>query len=77
VRDGAAVVQDGRCDPISWAQLVGDRIAPRGAAGTSGVARLGGPGVGRDYHDVPPLKGIYSGGGSTALDLVVEITRLA
>jgi len=43
----------------------------------AGVARLGGPGVGRDYHDVPPLKGIYSGGGSTALDLVVEITRLA
>jgi transglutaminase-like putative cysteine protease len=34
-------------------------------------------GVGRDYHDVPPLKGIYSGGGSTALDVVVEITRLA
>lgn len=34
-------------------------------------------GVGRDYADVPPLKGIYSGGGSTALDVVVEITRLA
>ena len=34
-------------------------------------------GVGRDYGDVPPLKGIYSGGGSTALDVVVEITRLA
>lgn len=34
-------------------------------------------GMGRDYSDVPPLKGIYSGGGSTALDVVVEITRLA
>lgn len=34
-------------------------------------------GMGRDYGDVPPLKGIYSGGGSTALDVVVEITRLA
>jgi transglutaminase-like putative cysteine protease len=34
-------------------------------------------GVGRDYADVPPLKGIYSGGGSTDLDVVVEITRLA
>ncbi|MBP1159452.1 MULTISPECIES: transglutaminase family protein [Rhodococcus] len=33
--------------------------------------------VGRDYADVPPLKGIYSGGGSTDLDVVVEITRLA
>lgn len=34
-------------------------------------------GIGRDYADVPPLKGIFSGGGSTALDVVVEITRLA
>ncbi len=34
-------------------------------------------GVGRDYADVPPLKGIISGGGATALDVVVEITRLA
>jgi transglutaminase-like putative cysteine protease len=31
---------------------------------------------GRDYHDVPPLKGIYSGPGSTALGVEVEITRL-
>lgn len=34
-------------------------------------------GVGRDYSDVAPLKGIYSGEGSTDLDVVVEITRLA
>jgi len=34
-------------------------------------------GVGRDYYDVTPLKGIYSGQGSTDLDVVVEITRLA
>lgn len=34
-------------------------------------------GVGRDYGDVAPLKGIYSGEGSTDLDVVVEITRLA
>ncbi len=34
-------------------------------------------GVGRDYADVPPLKGIFSGGSSTDLDVVVEITRLA
>ncbi|MCH9669606.1 MAG: transglutaminase family protein [Actinomycetia bacterium] len=34
-------------------------------------------GVGRDYSDVPPLKGIYSGEGSTDLDVIVEITRLA
>jgi transglutaminase-like putative cysteine protease len=34
-------------------------------------------GVGRDYSDVSPLKGVYSGAGSTDLDVVVEITRLA
>ncbi|MFF0814395.1 transglutaminase domain-containing protein [Rhodococcus sp. NPDC003318] len=33
--------------------------------------------VGRDYADVSPLKGIFSGGGSTHLDVVVEIIRLA
>ncbi len=34
-------------------------------------------GVGRDYADVSPLKGIYSGQGATDLDVVVEVTRLA
>ncbi|WP_343601507.1 transglutaminase family protein [Mycobacterium sp.] len=34
-------------------------------------------GAGRDYADVPPLKGIYSGEGSTDLDVAVEVTRLA
>jgi transglutaminase-like putative cysteine protease len=34
-------------------------------------------GIGRDYSDVSPLKGVYSGEGSTDLDVVVEITRLA
>jgi len=30
---------------------------------------------GRDYADVPPLKGIYAGGSSEALGVVVEITQ--
>jgi len=34
-------------------------------------------GIGRDYADVPPVKGIFSGYGSTDLEVVVEITRLA
>ncbi|RMI32877.1 transglutaminase family protein [Nocardia stercoris] len=34
-------------------------------------------GVGRDYADVPPLKGIFSGDGTTALEVLVEVTRLA
>jgi len=34
-------------------------------------------GAGRDYTDVAPLKGIYSGEGVTDLDVVVEVTRLA
>jgi transglutaminase-like putative cysteine protease len=33
--------------------------------------------LGRDYADVAPLKGIYSGGDATALEVKVEITRLA
>jgi transglutaminase-like putative cysteine protease len=33
--------------------------------------------VGRDYADVPPLKGIYSGGMAAALDVTVDMTRLA
>lgn len=32
---------------------------------------------GRDYADVPPLKGIYAGGVSEALGVVVEITQQA
>ena len=31
---------------------------------------------GRDYADVPPLKGIYAGGHSEALGVSVEITQL-
>ena len=34
-------------------------------------------GAGRDYADVSPLKGIYSGKGATDLDVTVEVTRLA
>jgi transglutaminase-like putative cysteine protease len=32
---------------------------------------------GRDYGDVPPLKGVYHGGPAVALDVKVELTRLA
>jgi transglutaminase-like putative cysteine protease len=34
-------------------------------------------GRGRDYGDVTPLKGIYSGSGSQQLGVTVEVTRLA
>jgi transglutaminase-like putative cysteine protease len=34
-------------------------------------------GVGRDYSDVTPLKGIYTGAGAKDLEVKVEITRLA
>jgi transglutaminase-like putative cysteine protease len=32
--------------------------------------------LGRDYRDVSPLKGIYSGGDAAALEVSVEVTRL-
>lgn len=34
-------------------------------------------GRGRDYGDVPPLKGIYSGEGGSDLSVTVEVTRVA
>jgi transglutaminase-like putative cysteine protease len=34
-------------------------------------------GIGRDYSDVSPLRGVYSGQGATDLEVVVEVTRLA
>jgi len=50
------------CDPTSGAP-VGERHVV--------VAR------GRDYSDVPPLKGIYHGPPTSTLDVSVEVTRLA
>ncbi len=32
---------------------------------------------GRDYNDVPPLLGVYSGGTSTSLGVTVAVTRLS
>lgn len=32
---------------------------------------------GRDYHDVSPLKGIFSGGASRKTDVIVSLTRLS
>lgn len=49
-------------DPTS-----GDEVGPRHVV----VAH------GRDYGDVPPLKGVYHGGPAEALDVMVELTRLA
>jgi transglutaminase-like putative cysteine protease len=34
-------------------------------------------GRGRDYGDVPPFKGIFSGPGSEGHTVTVEVTRLA
>lgn len=34
-------------------------------------------GFGRDYHDVPPLKGVYQGGALAAMEVAVTVRRLA
>lgn len=34
-------------------------------------------GTGRDYADLPPIKGIYTGSGESELDVSVRMTRLA
>jgi transglutaminase-like putative cysteine protease len=33
--------------------------------------------AGRDYHDVPPFRGVYAGGAAQQLDVTVEVTRQA
>ena len=33
--------------------------------------------TGRDYGDVKPLSGIYSGAGTSAMSVQVDVTRLA
>ena len=50
------------CDPTSGAAVRERHVV---------VAR------GRDYLDIPPLKGIYHGAPTSALDVTVEVTRLA
>ncbi|MBV9794777.1 MAG: transglutaminase family protein [Actinobacteria bacterium] len=50
------------CDPTNLAP-VGERHVVTGR--------------GRDYADVSPLKGIYSGAPSVAMEVTVEVTRLA
>ncbi len=34
-------------------------------------------GRGRDYNDVPPLRGIYSGAATSSMSVTVSVTRLA
>lgn len=50
------------CDPTTGAEVAARHVV---------VA------VGRDYGDVPPLKGIYHGAPSSTMDVTVTITRLA
>ena len=50
------------CDPTSGAPVAERHVV---------VAR------GRDYTDIPPLQGIYHGAPTSALDVTVEVTRLA
>ena len=50
------------CDPTSGAPVRERHVV---------VAR------GRDYADIPPLKGIYHGAPASALQVTVEVTRLA
>jgi transglutaminase-like putative cysteine protease len=50
------------CDPTSGAPVRERHVV---------VAR------GRDYADIPPLKGIYHGAPASALEVTVEVTRLA
>ena len=52
---------------VDWATTNGTAVAEDHLV----VAR------GRDYEDVPPFKGIYSGRATASLEVTVSITRLA
>ena len=56
-------------------QLVA-RVRETVGANLVGVV-LYGSAAGRDYHDVPPFRGVYAGGGAQELAVTVEVTRQA
>ena len=71
---GAAEVQG---QSHAWIEAwVGDWVAFDPTSGTTPGERHVVVARGRDYADVAPLKGIYHGGPSEALNVVVALTRL-
>jgi transglutaminase-like putative cysteine protease len=62
----------------SWLEAwVGDWIAFDPTNGDDVGERYVTVAVGRDYSDVSPMRGIFSGGASRAIDVKVTMTRQA
>ena len=62
----------------AWVEAwVGDWVGYDPTAGDVPGERHVVVGYGRDYADVSPLRGIYSGGSVASLGVTVEVTRLA
>ncbi len=77
-QDGAALGETILGESHAWVEYYcgqwrGVDPTNRGAVGLGHVAVA----KGREYGDVPPLKGIYHGGTSSASGVVVEMTRMS
>jgi transglutaminase-like putative cysteine protease len=76
--DGGAVGETHAGQSHAWLEAwVGDWVPVDPTSGVAVAERHVLVARGRDYTDVPPLKGIYQGGSSTVLTVGVELTRVA
>lgn len=74
---GADVGQTARGESHAWIEWWdgGWQMFDPTNGGTAGVDHVV-VSRGRDYDDVPPFKGVYSGSSGSTMDVVVEVTRL-
>ena len=70
------IVQRVRVSEMLLVDIYGDAEIVRDGVLPQRLITCGGA-TGRDHADIPPLKGVYPGGTASALDVTVDMTRLA
>jgi transglutaminase-like putative cysteine protease len=77
-QEDAAIGETIAGESHAWIEAwIGDWVARDPTSGSNVAQRHVVVGHGRDYADVPPLKGIYHGGDAQDLAVTVELTRVA